>query len=198
MSRLAPALIRAIGIAIVFSACNTSEPLREWTPDDHGQPRRDDTEVIPPGAEPETEGDEEDPSLRAARALFNSMCAGCHGRDGRGRGPELPPGAQAADFTDAAFQSARSDADLAKSIREGRNMMPAFAQQLRSEGVDVLVAYVRLLGGGAPGADGAEDAQDMQKPHADSPAAPPEGAPSAAPTPTAGEEKTGATADPVQ
>lgn len=133
-----------IVLAIALVACDPPAPRREWTPDDHGQPQRVDPERVPSGAE--RAEDEEDPAVRAARALWNAVCAGCHGREGRGDGPSRPPGATLADFADPAWQSARSDVEIAAVIREGRNMMPAFGEQLRGEGIEVLVAYVRSLG----------------------------------------------------
>ena len=75
---------------------------------------------------------------RAAEALFNVSCASCHGRDGRGQGERRPPGAAVPDFTQAAFQAQRSDAQLGEVIRTGRGLMPAFGKQniLTAEQID--------------------------------------------------------------
>lgn len=78
-------------------------------------------------------------------ALWNVSCAGCHGRGGRGDGPTPPPGAQMPDMTSPDFQRARTDAQLAQAIMEGRNMMPAFGQQLSPKAVSALVTHVRAF-----------------------------------------------------
>jgi mono/diheme cytochrome c family protein len=72
-------------------------------------------------------------------------CASCHGESGRGDGTSRPPGAQPPDLTLAAYRGTRSDAELHKIIKEGRNMMPAFGEQLTDLGIDALVAHVRTL-----------------------------------------------------
>ena len=87
----------------------------------------------------------EDPAARAARALWNATCSGCHGRDGRGHGEARPPGAQIPDFTTSAWQSGRSDEQIAQAIRDGRGMMPGFGKQLNDQGIAVLLGYVRAL-----------------------------------------------------
>ncbi|HEX4352255.1 MAG TPA: cytochrome c [Polyangiales bacterium] len=123
----------------ILSACNgRSAPLREWRPEDHGQPAELDPARTSEPAEPEQGGVD-----RAADALFNVSCAGCHGRDGRGQGPGRPPGAQLPDFTSPQFQAQRSDAQLSQVIREGRGLMPPFAKQVNEQGQAALVARIR-------------------------------------------------------
>ena len=48
-----------------------------------------------------------------------------------------------ADLSAAALQSARSDAELAAAITNGRGRMPAFGQALRPEAVSALVRLIR-------------------------------------------------------
>ena len=79
-----------------------------------------------------------------ARATFNSKCASCHGRNGRGktlRGRR----SHARDLTEAGWQDEVSDERLFNSISNGRNKMPAFRKKLSESEVDALVAYVRRL-----------------------------------------------------
>ena len=121
-------------------------PTREWQPSDHGQPAQADPARTPPeDAEPEQGGTE-----RAADALYNVSCAGCHGRDGAGQGPARPPGASMPDFTDSEFQAQRSDAQLLQVLREGRGLMPPFGKQLNDQGLAALVDKVRRFGSGGP------------------------------------------------
>jgi mono/diheme cytochrome c family protein len=122
------------------SACGSEPaPKREWTPADHGQPANPDesmiaTDRVVPG---------EDPEARAARALWTSICASCHGRDGSGQGEQRPPGATIANFTSPEWQASRSDEALALAIAEGRGMMPAFGKQINPQGIAAMVRHVR-------------------------------------------------------
>jgi mono/diheme cytochrome c family protein len=78
-----------------------------------------------------------------AQHLFDSTCAICHGRDGRGGVPAaegLPP---PRNFCDPAFQASRSDADLKHVIRDGKGQMPAFGPLFDDEQLSLMVAYVR-------------------------------------------------------
>lgn len=134
-----------IPILVLLSACRPeSRATREWTPDDHGHPPAPLDAPDAPAA-PEQGGEE-----RAARALWNVSCASCHGPGGRGDGPQPPPGAQLPDFASAAFQGARTDAQLVQSIREGRGLMPAFGKQLNDDGIAALVKVVRSFGPAQP------------------------------------------------
>ena len=129
------------------SACGDSTPKREWTAADHGQPERSDPDRTPEQTAPD-ESDEQ-ALARAAAALWNATCAGCHGRDGRGQGEARPPGAQIPDFTAGAWQASRTDTQLVQVIREGRGMMPAFGKQINEHGLRALSDHVRRLGAAA-------------------------------------------------
>src|SRR5689334_20404816 len=61
-----------------------------------------------------------------ARHLFDSVCATCHGRDGRGGVPSAEGQPAPRNFCDAAFQASRSDAELKQAIRAGKGPMPPF------------------------------------------------------------------------
>jgi mono/diheme cytochrome c family protein len=78
--------------------------------------------------------------------LFRQLCSGCHGRDGRGRGfMSVVPGVP--DFSSRPWQRAKSDAQLAASILEGKGrLMPAWGRRLGSDKARELVAFVRTLG----------------------------------------------------
>ena len=79
-----------------------------------------------------------------AGSTYTAKCAGCHGRDGRGktaRGRRT----HARDMTDGQWQNDVTDERLFNSISNGRNKMPAFKKQLSEAQIDALVAYVRRL-----------------------------------------------------
>jgi cytochrome c6 len=71
-------------------------------------------------------------------ALFREYCAKCHGADGQGK---TPKGKQlmARDFTDAEFQSSKTDADLLKVVTKGGEDMPAFGKKLTKDQIETLV-----------------------------------------------------------
>jgi mono/diheme cytochrome c family protein len=133
-------------IPLGILGCGEPAPKREWTPADHGQPLQAPAQRDPSAAEVSGE----DPNLRAARALFTAMCAGCHGRAGNGDGEARPPGAQLPDFSSAAFQRSRSDQQLAQMIRDGRGMMPGFSKRVNDQGIAVLVRHIRSFESAAP------------------------------------------------
>jgi len=79
-----------------------------------------------------------------AQSTFNSKCAKCHGRDGRGktfRGKLT----HARDLTDAGWQNDVTDERLFNSISNGRGKMPSFKKSLSESQIDELVGYVRRL-----------------------------------------------------
>jgi mono/diheme cytochrome c family protein len=49
-------------------------------------------------------------------------------------------------MTQAAFQTARTDAQIAEVVSKGRGLMPAFGEQITEAGIAVLVGHVRSLG----------------------------------------------------
>jgi len=70
--------------------------------------------------------------------LFTEYCAKCHGDDGKGA---TPKGKQlmARDFTDAEWQSSKSDAELIKTVTKGGEDMPSFGKKLTPEQIEKLV-----------------------------------------------------------
>ena len=77
-------------------------------------------------------------------ALFASVCARCHGTDGSGGLPLADGGPAPRNFHDHAFQAARSDADIGRTIKEGKSTgMPPFAGVLTDAQVDQLILHVR-------------------------------------------------------
>ncbi len=133
-------------LALFALGCGESPSgRRTWQPEDHGQPSgpESDPSRQAPRAEPTRAVGPEVSRARAASALFEMMCASCHGLDGKGGGAELPAGAAPPDFTDASFHRERTDAQLIDVIRQGRGMMPAFSEQISDEGLEALIAHLR-------------------------------------------------------
>jgi len=81
--------------------------------------------------------------LDRGKAIYESRCTTCHGRDGAGlavggQGPEMTP----PDLRDAGFMASRSDMDFANIIQHGGFRMPAFPQ-VRGDDLVALVARIR-------------------------------------------------------
>jgi mono/diheme cytochrome c family protein len=81
-----------------------------------------------------------------AAKIFAKSCAPCHGKAGEPSAVFAKQGVRA--FADAAWQKAATDAQIEKSIREGKKgtMMASFEKQFSAEEIKALVAYVRKLG----------------------------------------------------
>jgi len=82
-----------------------------------------------------------------AAQLFDSVCATCHGRDGRGGVPSAEGLPAPRNFCDAAFQASRSDAELKEAIRAGKGPMPPFKGQLTDQQIMDVAAYVSSVAG---------------------------------------------------
>ncbi len=85
------------------------------------------------------------PMLDRGKAIYESQCTACHGRDGAGlavvgQGPEMTP----PDLRDPGFMALRSDMDVANIIQHGGFRMPA-SPQVRGDGLVALVAWIRSL-----------------------------------------------------
>ena len=82
-----------------------------------------------------------------AAGLWATNCASCHAKDGSGStmmGKKLA----VKDYRDAKVQSAFSDADMTRAIKDGvkeggKEKMKAFGGKLSDADVKALVAYVR-------------------------------------------------------
>jgi mono/diheme cytochrome c family protein len=78
-----------------------------------------------------------------AASLFKARCALCHGEDGSGNTP-TGKALKAKDLRSEETQK-KSDAEITEVVTKGRNKMPAFAQKLKPDQIQQLVAYVRQL-----------------------------------------------------
>jgi mono/diheme cytochrome c family protein len=78
--------------------------------------------------------------------IFARSCAPCHGKDGTPNAMFTKQGVR--NFNDAAWQKAATDAEIEKTIREGKKgtMMASFEKQFSAEEIKGLVAHIRKLG----------------------------------------------------
>ena len=90
--------------------------------------------------------------LDAGRSLYHGkgFCAACHGQDGKGLGPGLElKGPLPRDFTDQAWQGARSDGELLwilKNGSPGTDMAPFIPLVLTEEEAWQVLLYIRSFG----------------------------------------------------
>ena len=78
-------------------------------------------------------------------ALYAAKCATCHGKDGRGI-PNWRSKGQP-DFSDAKWQKARTDAQIADATKNGKGKyMPAFKAKMSDEEINAVVARIRGFG----------------------------------------------------
>jgi cytochrome c oxidase cbb3-type subunit 3 len=103
-------------------ACDPApSEVREWTPSDHDQPASTPGPSNPRTAATGRPGGEID----LVQLAWEKNCTTCHGARGRGDGPQGPM-LRAPDLTRAEWQDRVTDAEVAETIRKGRNKMPAF------------------------------------------------------------------------
>lgn len=79
--------------------------------------------------------------------LYRSSCQRCHGRAGRGNGPDADPDQPPRDLTDGRRASRNPDGVLFYKIWNGRRnpRMPAFRSDLTREEVWAVVHYIKTL-----------------------------------------------------
>lgn len=139
-------------------ACDRSPPdLREWRPTDHDHTTNPGTDQVEGGPDAGVSAELAAHGLNeVVLVAWEENCVRCHGRFGRGDGPQGPM-VHAADLSNPAWQSQVSDADIATIIRDGRGLMPKFP--FPDSTLKALVQLVRLLNrAGEPAAGAAASA----------------------------------------
>lgn len=81
-----------------------------------------------------------------AAKIFSKTCALCHGPEGQPAESFAKLGVRS--FKDKEWQKAATDAQIDKSIREGKKgtLMASFEKQFTPEEIKALVAHIRKLG----------------------------------------------------
>ena len=98
------------------------------------------------------------PTTADAAKLYTAKCQACHAKDGKGSASmakmfKLADPA-ALNLTSAATAK-KTDADLTKTINDGRGKMPVFKGKLKDDEIAALVAYIRSLSAPAKAPAGA-------------------------------------------
>ena len=136
--------LRLLALLPLVVACNSAPPdLRPWRPSDHDHTSEPGNNQVVGGPDAGV-----DPELakhglnEVAIVAWEQNCVRCHGRFGRGDGPQGGM-VRASDLTSPRLQSA-PDEQLLATIKNGRGLMPAFP--LPEETLKMLVQLIRLLG----------------------------------------------------
>jgi cytochrome c oxidase cbb3-type subunit 3 len=143
-------LLLVLAAATGLAGCDRPPPpesLKVWTKDDHhsaddDRPASPQTTGTGAAAEghPGAAGTNDEAQL--VDITWRQQCVGCHGAVGRGDGP-MGAMLHASDLTRADWQSKVKDAEIAATIRDGRNRMPKF--DLPDSVLRGLVARIRSL-----------------------------------------------------
>ncbi len=78
-----------------------------------------------------------------AGQTFTSVCAKCHGADGKGGVPAMEGANPPRNFRDSAFQASRTDEQLKQAIQKGKGGMPAFGNLFPDADLQGLVRKIR-------------------------------------------------------
>ena len=145
---------------VVFGCNNAPSDLREWRASDNDHTENPGQGQVQGGPDAGTAPELAQHGLNEVTVVtWQQNCVRCHGRLGRGDGPQ-GASLHATDFTNPAWQAAVTDEQILKSIRDGKGAMPKFP--LPESTLKPLVQLVRLLGQAsqvAPSASGAPQAQ---------------------------------------
>ena len=113
------------------------------------QKAADDPWNVPAGASQELNPVKDTPTvIEKGRKIFESKCQRCHGKDGRGRGPEADPEHPAGNFTDRLRVAFNPDGVMFYKIWNGRESpkMPSFRKEgLSKEDVWTVIHFVKTF-----------------------------------------------------
>ena len=141
-------LVLALGLCLIESGvagAGDRKVLRPRVPPDQIEGARTLKNPLTPTSE----------MIEQGRALYHgkAFCATCHGRDGKGLGPDVAPklvrGALPRNFTDRDWQAARTDGELMWILKNGSpgTAMAVFVGPIvTEEEAWQLILYVRILG----------------------------------------------------
>ena len=136
----------------LLAACEqppSASTLREWTAGDHHSADDDRAQTGQTGqsrsqmaaAQPGARGND---VAGLVDLTWRTQCTSCHGAMGRGDG-QMGPLVHAPDLTRADWQSKVTDAEMAATIKAGKDKMPKF--ELPDPVIQGLVARIRQLKG---------------------------------------------------
>jgi mono/diheme cytochrome c family protein len=128
----------------VLAGCNNSPgDLRPWRAEDHDHTTNPGQDQVVAGPDAGTAPELAEIGLDEVTIIaWHQNCTRCHGRFGRGDGPQSQM-FRATDLSNPAWQRAVTDDQIVASIKNGRGQMPPFA--LPDSTIKSLVRLVRVL-----------------------------------------------------
>lgn len=161
-------MTRALGLALpgvlalaLLAGCDRTPPATEtWTPADHAHPAESGGGPVGSQVPAAPVDDGLTNEQRTARTVYLVTCAGCHGAQGRGDGPDRAPVMRLPSFASPTWQASLTDEQIVSIISLGRGMMPAFGERIPPDGVRALVAHLRTMAPAAPAVDPAPAMED--------------------------------------
>jgi len=139
-------LVRRIAMAAVVALAAAVAPL---IAEEQKQPDAQSDWTIPANAKLEMNPLPASPEVIAqGRKIFESRCQRCHGKDGRGHGPEADPDHPAGNLTDRLRAAFNPDGVMFYKIWNGREApkMPAFKNELMSrEEVWTVITFAKTF-----------------------------------------------------
>ena len=82
--------------------------------------------------------------LELGKKVYGQKCTACHGPDGKGNA-KMAAGLKVA-IPPLAAAAAKPEAEVRKTVVEGKKPMPAYGQALSPDELDAVLAYVKDLG----------------------------------------------------
>lgn len=129
------AMIAATATIVAAQEKKQAEAQSDWT-----IPPSAATEINPVAATPDV--------LAQGKKIFESRCQRCHGRDGRGHGPDSDPDHPAGNLTDRLRAAFNPDGVMFYKVWNGRQSpkMPAFKKEdLSKEEVWTVIQFVKTF-----------------------------------------------------
>jgi mono/diheme cytochrome c family protein len=142
-------LIRALMVAaaVVFATALASA-VQQSPSSDNAPASGGKGWTIPAGASQEPNPLTASPELLAkGKTLFEKKCQRCHGKSGKGDGPDADADEEPGDLTDASRASRNPDGVMFYKVWNGRKSpkMPSFKSELSKEEVWTIVTYAKTL-----------------------------------------------------
>jgi mono/diheme cytochrome c family protein len=132
--------IAVSGIVAIAGAVSSAPP----------QPPADDTKgwTLPPDAGKEQNPIAESPEIvQKGERVYRSRCQRCHGREGKGNGPDADPDKPAGNLTDRVRAAFNPDGVVFYKVWNGRQSpkMPAFKTEMSKDEVWTVIHYMKTL-----------------------------------------------------
>jgi mono/diheme cytochrome c family protein len=151
MKRFATRAWRAgtpVGVAAIVLACWWADSrIIAATTSQSASQGKDSWQIPPKAAEEHNPIAPGGKVLQRGRELFLSKCSRCHGRSGRGDGPDVDPERPAGDLTDPERAGRNPDGVMFYRVWNGRKNpdMPAFKTDMTRDEVWTVIHYVKTL-----------------------------------------------------